>query len=222
MRTNLRSRLGSKASSAPFWVDYELNWNLQEALRQWNALTGYWAKATAVPVASGARFVTLPSSITSPGRATWSGTPLQLTSLYGLDYGNPEWQSITAATPRYWSPIGLNLIALYPAPNVTTTVSLSINGIVQTPILASDGVTVDLEQAFFDPLLDYAKHLCLFKLGGPEFAESTKAKEGLFTAAGEFNRRLKASSLYRDVLGIIQQNQQHPMVAGSRSVSPKK
>jgi hypothetical protein len=219
-RQALRSRLGSTESGAPFWTDADLNTKIHAALRDWNLLTGYWSARVVIPTDSGQVFVSLPSTITQTTRLEWRGKPLHRDSLFGLDHGVPNWQSATPGTPSVWVPIALNLIALYPSPSIASN-SLVADGIRATPMYSSDTAFIDLEESLAVTLLDYARHLCLFRLGGEAWEESKNAKKAFWRAAGEHNQRLKASALYREVLGLPADSSQQPFRRGKATVGPR-
>lgn len=216
-RTALRNRLGPQTSSAPYWSDTELHAAIHEALRLWNLLTGYWTDRTVVSAEGQQTFVTLPANVIAPTHAFWQGAQLSQASLFELDQAVPTWQSAAAGIPHTWVPIAANLFALYPKP-ATTSTSLLLDGVRVTPLLAADSDSLTLSAPFYEVLLNYARHLALFKLGGSEFAESQGARKALWEAAGAQNQHLKSTALYRKVLGLPGDSVQRPLTAGEVKV----
>lgn len=211
-RTNLRNRLGNHY----FWVDAELNAAINEALRTWNLLIGIWCEKYTVSTAAGANWITLPSTITSATRVEYANKALKCVAVRDMDNGNPGWETLPG-TPRYWAPVALNLLALFPVDTDSTT-SLTVDGVRSTPILSNDTDTVDLDQGSYDLLLDYARHLLLLKLGGREFAESISSRKALLEAAGRENQKIQASAMYRRAMGAPLDSVRQPYTVGAPKV----
>ena len=213
LRGLLRNQLG--AAAATFWRDDELNAYLNETLRVWQALTGYW-KRSGVALGSGSpatsivdqTWYTLPGTITSGMRLRFNGLPLTCTSLDALDQGQPGWESETTAsggnvptTPQLWAPAGFTMIVIWPADHAGGN-ALWADGIAQTPSLTTDGDYVDIGSEDLDAILNYAQHVATFKEGGQEFQATMGQMQGFLQAAGERNAMLKASAKYRKWAGL--------------------
>jgi hypothetical protein len=114
-----------------------------------------------------------------------------------------EWQS----NPNAWPAIvrgGIDLFAIcptipttIPATNIAVTLSLVGN----QPVPAADGDFIQVSRDVFDSILDYAEHLAQFKMGGFEFAESTRTLYKSFIAtASQTNSRLRESGIFQTTL----------------------
>lgn len=211
-RGSLRSRLGNTS----FWSDTELENAIREAMRTWNVMTGTWAKKVVLPTSAAQAWVTLPTSLVASTRLERQGTPLKQTAIRDLDNAKPGWET-TSGTPSWWAPVASNMIALYPVPT-SGDHSIVIDGVVQTPTMSSSTDTVDLDQGLFDALLNYARHLLLFKLGGREFEESKSARKRLFEMAGRDNQRLQASAPFRTVMGQVSDVDRQALHSGEKKV----
>lgn len=215
LRTQLRGVLGPVEGASAYWVDAELNSALQETLRTWNRLTGYWSGRVVLATTASQPFVAIPGAVLGwASRLLWIGKPLTPTSLFGLDQTRGTWQSAASGTPKLWAPVAVNLVALSPAP-ATSSSALTIDGVLATPGLASDAATVRLDEDLLPVLLTYARHVALFSLGAESWRESLEARGALWALAGERNARLRATDAYRRVLGIREQGRQKPLRVGS-------
>lgn len=220
LRTQLRERIGATEGLALFWTDYDLDVCLREATRTWNLLTGQWRGRVVLATVASSPFLTLPSTLTWAARLEWLGVPLEPTSLLQLDDAVTGWQSMTAGTPQFWAPVSLRLVALAPPPSTAQT-SLVVDGILQTPTLASDTATIDLDIALVPVILDYAKHLGTFRLGGDVWAASQPARQAFWRAAGDQNQRLQATTLYARTIGLREESRVKPFRAGPSTVGWK-
>jgi hypothetical protein len=202
VKARLTDRVGATSADSRFWSDAEKADAFNEALCVWQALTGDFTRAFTIPVlpASGADvpFVNVPRQISSVQRVLYGTTPLQLISLHELDNGYIGWQ-YTTGTPLYWTPVGLNVVALYPAP---TSGTLTFEGLTEGIRLISDGDFVNLGDEELTRLLDYARFYAAFKEGTGEFTAASPALKRLMEAAALRNSRLKKTNTYRRAMGI--------------------
>lgn len=223
-RAQLDERLG--AASAVFWTTTEKNLYIQETLRCWNMLTGYWrGRVNVTPTGTTATFpwYALPSPMTSGMRVTFNGKPLNVTSLDQLDNGRPNWEGeITTTggdvptTVDSWAPAGLALIAIWPA-DAAGGNDLMCDGILATPILTDDDDYIDIGEEDVDTLLDYCEHLCQFKEGGAEFQASVETGyKSFLSAAATRNSMLMASAKFREWMGIHADEESHKRQSGHR------
>lgn len=207
LRALVYSRLGQSANE--FWRDNEVNRLIQEALRVFNSLTGFWRDRVSLGnTQAGVVWYALPSTLTSQMRMEWDSKVLAPASLWDLDYGRPGWEGETTTSgggvpdePQMWAPAGLKLIALWPA-DAAGGNSLVADGITRTPLLTSDADFVDIGQEELNGLLDYIQHVAVFKEGGAEFT----AMQALFTnflkCAATRNAMLMQSAKFRKWLGL--------------------
>src|SRR6266436_3616953 len=97
-----------------FWRTDEVTRILQEAFRVFNCLTGFWRdRIDAGFTVARQHFYPTPAGLTYILRVEVNEQPLQSSSLYDLDYGQPAWESETAGSvselPQVFAPAGVNL-----------------------------------------------------------------------------------------------------------------
>jgi hypothetical protein len=213
LRDALRARIGATEGAARFWTDYDLDVNIREAFRSWNRLTGQWRGRVVLATTADDPFVTLPSTLTWAARVEWQGTSLEPVGLHELDDAWPGWQSAPSGVPTYWVPVALNLIALA-SPPATAKTSLVVDGILQTPLLTADTSEVDLDAPLVPILLDYARHLGSFRLGGDVWQISQATRAAFWQAAGDRNQQLQATALFARTIGRREDGTTRPFRAG--------
>jgi hypothetical protein len=233
-RAQLLDRLGGAGQT--FWRTDELNGIIQEALRVWNSLTGFWRTRQLITTVADQTWYVVAGSITSSLRVMFNDHPLLPSALYDLDTSQQYWESETTATrnvpdePAVYGIGALNLISIWPADHAGGN-RLVVDGIAQTPILTSDSSYVDIGEEELSLLLDYCEHIALFKEGGAEFMNTIPGKDqateaspfGRFLAgAAARNAMLARSEWYRKWLGGDASNQgknpvrANPARAGAR------
>lgn len=215
----LQSELETKWDNVPFWSAEDARVALNEGLHMWNSITGYWRQRITVSSVPNDNYVPIPGVLAYKSRIQLpDGSVLSPSSLIGLDSGRPSWEGETTATAgvpstaKVWAPVSIDLVVIWPAP--TSSVTLTIDGMAQTPVLVNAGDFVDLGQEEHNQLLGYALHAAAFKLGGEIFASTMPLYQSWVKAAGERNAQFKASSLYRRVLGIDESREALPLRAG--------
>lgn len=190
-----------------FWRLDEVTRILQEAFRVFNCLTGFWRDRVDMGLTTaGQHWYAVPAGLTYVLRAEINAVPLQSSSLYDLDYGQPTWESETAAPgsqPTVFAPAGVNLFAIWPA-SYAGGESLIVEGVVAAPVLTSVG-NVNLGQDELCCILDYAVHVAQFKEGGQEFEASQEALKEFLKQAGSRNAVLQQSSKFRKWMGLTDQ-----------------
>lgn len=204
IRAMVYERLGQ--SSNQFWRDDEINRYIQEALRVWNSLTGFWSVQLFLTTVANQPWYTLPGTITSATRVEWNGQPMSQSSLWELDYGHQSWESDTTNVPnvpiqpKCWAPAGLTLIAIWPA-DATSTNALTVQGIADTPILTTDAQFLDIGREELNHILDYIQHIATFKEGGQEFDTSQRLLQNFLKGAATRNSMLMANEKYGPWMG---------------------
>lgn len=214
--SEFRSDLFDRLGNSVFWSSAELDYYIREAMRTFNLLTGRWCKRVVIPTVANSPWVSLPTSMTSITRMERQGTAMKTTTVRDLDNGKPGWEKVTG-TPSWWAPIALNMAGLYPVPSAADN-SIVADGICATPTMSSDDDVVDVDPPLYEALLNYARHLALFKLGGREFAESVEARKKLWEVAGCDNRYTAASTPYRKIMGATMDGQRKPYKTGEEVV----
>lgn len=202
-----RARLEEKWESVPFWDDSDALLAINETLRIWNLLTATWKRKITFPTVLNQVYYTVPSTLIYNLRMDVAGRPLQSSSKFLLDNTNPRWQTQTTLTagapayPRVFAAVGLNLFAIWPADGVGGQ-SFSVDGVRATPILNVDGDYIDVGEEDLGALLGMALHVAAFKEGGSRWKATFPHYKSFLGAAADKNDRLRASSLFRTLMGL--------------------
>lgn len=202
--TLVRARLGPSA----FWTDDEIRQNINAALRTWNCLTGFWAGTATFVTTANYPYYALPAALVFGARATLDGVLLQPSSIFNWDQLDPYWM-FRSGLPAEWAPIGVGIVALRPV-DPSGGHTIVVEGISVTPVLTVAGDFIQLGEEDFAAILDYVLHLLTFKEGGAEFFATQAQLKTFVAAAGVRNEKLRASALYRRILGIVPDPQQKP------------
>lgn len=197
----LRQQLRAKWDDVPFWTDTEANAAINEALHWYNIGTGVWRRRVALTTVADQVLYNVPAPLWTPCRVDFNSHPMQLSSIHDLDNGRPDWQSETTATtgaptrPVFWAPVGMTQFAIWPADAVGNN-GLILDGVLNTPVLTTDGAMLDLDDSEIDPILGEALHIATFK--DPARWPRTQGwhQEFLRTLMAH-NGRLNASDLFR-------------------------
>lgn len=207
--TTLRTRLKERYDSVPFWTDDEARRALNETLRVWNAITGFWRQRVNATANMNDPYVTLDGTMVHRTRVELNNVPLDPTSVFELDCVHPNWRGETVAsggsvptTPVLWAPISMTLFVIWPASDVVQSNAIQVDGVRATPILVNAGDFVDIGEEEFSTLLGYAVHRLTLKLGGPRFQATMPLYKQFLAAAAERNDHFAASSFYRRVMGL--------------------
>ena len=199
-RAQLRLLLQQRYESSPFWTDTDANLALNQALRTWNLLTSYWRRRLVVGNVPNDPLVPIPGTLAQQTAITWQGKPMTGVSVAELQMLTQDWWQARAgmagvpARPLFWAPVGLNLVAIYPASPVVG--SLEVDGVRATPVLTADGDFVNIGSEELDTLTGYALHVCAIKAGA-SFLERTKPYlEQFIKAAVQRNHLLKLTRWY--------------------------
>lgn len=206
----LKVLMAQRWDQSVFWTGEEARLGLNEALRDWNLLTGRWRRRVTLSSLAGNPELPLPATMTYGMRVRLStGAPLHPTSILELDLQRPTWRLETTASggdvptaPLLWAPISLQRILFWPATVGAGVNNFDVDGVSDTPILLQDADTVDLGDEIVDYIADFAIHCVAFKEAGPRW----RATKGFFTAfiqaAAEENGLLKANQAYRRFAGL--------------------
>jgi len=226
-RALVRNQLGSGGLATSFWRDTELNFIIQESLRFYNLLVGYWKTRATIVTTAATVWYSTPSIITSAMRVSFNGSPLRGESLYNMDFARSGWESETTTDggdvptrPRYFVIGGLAKVGIWPADAVGGN-SLVLDGIAVTPLLTNDASIIDVGQEDMNHLLDLCQHLAAFKEGGMEFKNSMAGFKSFLEGAGERNAILKRCATYKKWLGLDTGRQKRPLKAEADAVGAR-
>lgn len=205
--TTLQASLAEKYDSAAFWTAEEARRAINEGIRVYNMLTGFWRTTVPLTLIPGDPFLSLPGSLTYRTRVSVAGKPLEPASLFDMDNGRPNWRAETVASGgsvptnvKVWIPAGITLIFLWPV--VTVNTACLVDGITTAPTLVNGADFIDIGQEELGPLLNYALHVLTFKEGGLRFQGTMKYYADFIEACAQKNGRIRLSNMYRWVQGL--------------------
>lgn len=222
---DLKGHMRTRWDQSVFWTDDEARLAINEALREWNLLTGRWRLRDSSIIYDGITppAFTLPGTFTFGLRVRVNSQPVHPTSLFELDHGRPSWRLETVSsggdvptTTIFFAPRSLSVLELWPAPAGLTF--LSVDGIAATPVLVEEGDFVDLGEEIVDVIADFAVHCAAFKEGGPRWKATLPLWQAFLTAAGEENQLLKTKQLYRRYAGLNRTRDLKPIRAGQTAL----
>lgn len=214
---DLKVILADHYDGVAFWTPEEarLAWN--EALRDWNVLTGTWRGELVLTLAASTWEYSLGATLTYGMAVHGAFGALVPCSILDMDLGRPTWRQEHLGTGgdvptehTYWAPISLQQIAIWPALAPGGSGTLTVEGVAVTPVLTEDGDTVDLGDETQDVLADYALHVIAFKLGGPAWRATLPYFDAMLEAAAEENGRLKANQKFRRAAGLDRRRDLQP------------
>lgn len=186
-----------------FWTDAELTLYIQEGLRIWNTLTGYYRERVPITFAATSTQYDVPTLITdglTVLRLDTASAHLDGVALSEIGEFAPTYQSTAAGTPLTWIPMGLNQIALYPQPAVAFDATVDYIRQAPVPLVASDNIQMGEED--LAALVDYATWAARLKEGGQELQDAMPLLQAFLRQAGKYNSRLLSSSIYRKLIGM--------------------
>jgi hypothetical protein len=199
-----------------FWTAEEARLALNEALREWNLLTGRWRTRVTLDVAANNPEIDLPASMTYGMRVTTAaGSPLTPTSLLELDLALPPWRLQTTVSggptvPTLWAPLSLTRIAIWPTYPSVSVAALVVDGVLRTPVLVLDADTVNLGDEIIDIVVDMALHVAAFKEAGARWRATRPYFDAFLQAAAEENSLLKQNQAYRRFAGLDRRRDLQP------------
>lgn len=218
---DFRENLIRRWDDSVFWTPEEARLAINEALRDWNLLTGRWRRTQTYATVANDPTIDLGTNFLYGMRvkygtsATWQ--PVFSASIYDLDYGHPQWRQESTASggdvptrPYFWAPESLQRIVIWPSTAAPTVGLLTVEGVSATPVLVEDGDFVDLGEEHVDVLSDYALHIAIFKEGGPRWARTMAHWQTFLQAAAEENGRLKRSQKYKRISGLDRRRDLRP------------
>lgn len=214
-RAQLRTFLQHRYDSVPYWTATEANDAINEALRQFNLYTGYWRGSATVNTVAGDPFLAVASSLTRATRITRPGKVLTRKSIVEFYRYRSNWRTQTTAsgspvptTVQEWAPIGLTGFAIWPA-DAAGGLTLTVEAVKITPVLTADGQFVDVGQEELEILLDEMLWILTFKR--PSEREQQRPRhEKFLQGCLDRNDQLRASSYFRAVLGLDQEQRLEP------------
>lgn len=207
-RAQLRTRLQELYEGVPWWSTAEANDGINEALREWSALTGRWRARVILSTTPGDIEYALPDNLLYRMRVEFNRLPMSPCSRPDLDNGRPNWRLETTTSggstptrPMLWCPLSLRTIYIWPA-DAAGGNSLTFDGVSETPVLTNDADFVDLSEADVSLLLGYTLHVLAFNVGGDRWKATFPYWRAFLAAAAEENAFLLTSQFYKKVMGL--------------------
>ena len=217
---DLQTLMAQRWDSVVFWTAEEARLALNEALREWNLLTGRWRITVTLSVLAATPEIALPGVLSYGMRVTTAaGLPLHPTSVVELDLGEPQWRLQTGPTPQLWAPVSLTQIAIWPAAAADTPNALRCDGVMATPVLVFPTDTVDLGEEIIDVIADMALHVAAFKEAGDRWRATRPYFEAFLQAAADENSLLKTHQAYRRWAGLDRRRDLRPSTGDPTQLS---
>lgn len=201
-----------------FWTSEEARLALNEALREWNLLTGRWRTRVSLSVSAGSPEIALPASMTYGMRiALLAGPGLLPSSLAEFDLGRPSWRLETTTSggtvptsPLLWAPVSLTRISIWPTYATAVSPALICDGVLATPVLVNATDTVNLGEEIIDVIVDMALHVAAFKEAATRWRATRPYFDAFLAAAAEENGLLKQHQAYRRYAGLDRRRDYQP------------
>lgn len=220
---DLQTALAERYEDQPFWTADHARRAINEGLRVYNLITGMYRAANVVPLIPDDTHVYVGGTLVKGTRVKVAGNYLTLTSINALDKLVPNWQGVNTAsggdvptTPRFWCPVGLTEIQIYPKIDPTLLgLTATIDGVRSTPELVNPGDYLNMGQEEISTLLGYALHVLCFGKGIATLQKTFPLRIAFFKACALRNATFEASSLYRKIIGYDRTRAQQPMVEES-------
>lgn len=202
----LQARLAERYEGQAFWTADQARRAINEGLRIWNVITGTWrARSAGLLTIPNDPYLFVGGAVEKVTQVKIGTRVLNPVSIDQLDQlvGNWEGTTAPAATScRFWAPVGITEIALFPADAAPAQQAVSVDGIVAAPILVNVGDFLDLGDEEINTLLGYALHVLSFAKGAAAIASTRPLYIAFIKAAAARNAVFAASSLYRKLIGI--------------------
>jgi hypothetical protein len=190
----------ARFQNSPFWTQSEITDYINEALRTWSSLTGYWKSRVVMTTIPNLPYYNLAGFLTSGMRLEFNSQPLVQSTITNWDKGDPSWEG-EPSIPQEWAPVGISLIAIKPADAVGYN-SLVIDGLAAAPQLVELTDFIDIGAEELNTLMDYCQYLGAFKEGGAEFDAALTLYQSFMKAAAVKNEKLLASAIFRKAMGM--------------------
>lgn len=120
-----------------------------------------------------------------------NGVPLIASTLQEVAACNPLWEN-NLSTPTDVILAAPNLLALNPVPDNVYSVTCDV--VRNTPLPATDNDFVQVGREQVNMILDYAEHLALFKVAGPEWHATDRAAKNFLIQCLSYNQRISAAA----------------------------
>lgn len=157
----LDKRLWERLDLHPYYTVQDRYDALRLMLKVWQAATGVWRGEVTATAIIEDPYIPVPGLVQVTG-VRWGDQPLLPTTIPQLDATQPNWRLEVAgangrpSTPKYWAPIGLTTVALWPTPPVTHLVTCLGLVLPPAPAPGTQLDTIDVADVWIDGLADLA------------------------------------------------------------------
>ena len=133
-------------------------------------------------------------------RVQINGVPIPLDTIAALDSARPFWQNKTG-TPTMAACL-YDIVALSDVPK-NTSLAISCDLVRSAPLPANSGSFIQVGREELPYILDMARHILSFKLGGEEFQTTFALYDNFIQGATQRNSILNSQARYlRDLFGV--------------------
>lgn len=216
--TVLLARLAERYEGQAFWTADQARRAINEGLRIWNVITGTWrASSVGLVTPPDDPYLFVGGVVEKVTQVKIGARILNPASIDQLDQFAPGWEGTTAPAAtscRFWAPVGLTMINLYPADAAPAQQAITVDGIVAAPILVNGADFLDLGDEEINTLLGYALHVLSFAKGAAAIASTRPLYIAFIRAAAARNAVFAASSVYRKLIGLDFMRYASPMRDG--------
>lgn len=192
----LDKRLWERLDLHPYYTVQDRYDALRMALKIWQAATSVWRGSVTATAIVGDPYIPVPGLAQVTG-VRWDGVPLSPTTIPQLDFLAPNWRSEMAglggrpATPKYWAPIGLTTVALWPTPPATQEITCYGVSLPPDPALMLPLTAVDVADFWIDGLVD----LAAWWASGKALPVEQEKFQGHFAAAVQVIAKVRGDAL---------------------------
>jgi hypothetical protein len=221
----LRVLAFNRIQNSNFFAVAEVNDAINEGIRVWNLGVGFWKGRFVLTTTAIRCIYDIPSlvqletggitQVLMPLRMAFNSLPMDPSSIFDMDNGNPGWQAQTTqssgvpSTPCQWGPIGCNKFYIWPA-DADGNNGIQIDALVRAPVLVNDGDYINIDSSEVPSFMDYVNHVLMFKRGGAPFQSTMPKMANFLRSVGMRNAHLRATGIFRGYMGEDSSRRQRP------------
>ncbi len=203
-RATLRGRVREQLIPT-FWEDAELNAHINEAIRVWNVLTGYFQDKTVSQIVTGnidGQSITTSIApdciaplrfVDQSSRITWDAIALNEISTLNVEWLND------IGTPAAWIPIGLDRFYIYP-PDTSQPIKIDYLALAIIPSIDADFIQVGEED--LPAIIDYIVFIAHIKEGGAELQTVIPLFQNFLRQVAKYNSKISKTVVFNKFLGM--------------------
>ena len=135
-----------------------------------------------------------------------NGNEVDVDSVRNADDFEPDWQAEPEDAPKTVYTMGLNLVAVSPAPDVWPY-ALTLDVVANQPVPLVSGDFMQIPRDSYDALLGEVQHVAALKQGGAEFMSTIPLHQAFLRAASIYNEDLAKMGFYEKQMAELSQLQ---------------